>query len=318
MKLFFTKRYLYLTIKWIGFFLAILFLWYKLEQKEAWWLIAKNGLYDGGFLYLLLFLLAGMLIQYGLEAYKWMLMVHVKYHLSFINAIKAIFQGAAFAFITPHGIGDYYGRLLILPDDAQSQAIAATAVSRWMQLVVTALFGLLVIPFLWWSSDDIDMLAKIIYWAFSIGILGVMYLLWTRIKIVQKWMDKTFLKKYISPIIQELQSFSKSTLVKVFLWSTLRYILFSLQFAGSLYFFGIDAPWYIMAEGIILVYVAKSVFPTFLDLGVRELTAIFFFSSYCHDDTLIMLASVTIWLVNMVSPALIGWLWILIRPKEVV
>jgi type III secretory pathway component EscU len=86
----------------------------------------------------------------------------------------------------------------------------------------------------------------------------------------------------------------------------------------SLYFFGVDAPWYVMAEGIILVYVAKSVFPTFLDLGVRELTAIFYFSSYGYDSTMVMLAGLTIWLVNMVSPALIGWIWIVIRPKDTV
>ncbi|MFN8415392.1 MAG: lysylphosphatidylglycerol synthase transmembrane domain-containing protein [Cytophagaceae bacterium] len=318
MKLFLTKRYLYLTIKWVGFFLAILFLWYKLQQQEAWWLIAKNGLYTHGFLYLLLVLFLGMFVQYSMEAYKWKLMVNVKYPITLLDAIKATFQGSAFAFVTPHGIGDYYGRLMILPDEVQSQAIASTAVSRWMQLIVTALFGLLVIPFTWWSDTDIDIVAKVMYWVFSIGIIGVLYFCWIKIGSLKQWLDTTFLKPYTSPVLQDLQSFSKPLLIHILGWSGLRYIVFSLQFALSLYFFGIKAPWYILAEGIILVYMAKSVFPTFLDLGVRELTAVFFFSSYGYDSTLIMLAGLTIWLVNMVSPAVIGWLWILVRPKEVV
>lgn len=317
MKLFFTKRNLYLTIKWVGFFLAILFLLYKLHQQKAWWAIAKNDLYSHEYLYLLLVLLIGMLIQYSMEAFKWKFMLNAKYPLSIIHAVKATFQGTAFAFITPHGIGDYYGRLITLPDEVQSQAIAATAVSRWMQLMVTALFGLMVIPFTWWTESDIDMGAKVTYWLFSIGIIGIIYFSWIKIQRIKQWVETTFLKTYISPVLQDLQAFSKILLIKILLWSVVRYVVFSLQFAISLYYFGIDAPGFIIAEGIILIYMAKSVVPTFFDLGIRELTAIIFFSSYGYNSTLVMLAGLTIWLVNMVCPAVIGWLWILLRPKEV-
>ena len=89
----------------------------------------------------------------------------------------------------------------------------------------------------------------------------------------------------------------------------LRYIIFALQFYLLLYFFGVSTDHLLLIAGVTWTLFAKSSIPSFnflSDLGVREFSALYFFSYYSVDNTLVLLASFTLWCLNLLIPALIG------------
>jgi uncharacterized membrane protein YbhN (UPF0104 family) len=58
----------------------------------------------------------------------------------------------------------------------------------------------------------------------------------------------------------------------------------------------------------------KSVLPSFnflSDLGIREFSAVYFFSPLGVDEIAIISASLLIWLINLLAPAMVGFFYVL-------
>ena len=63
----------------------------------------------------------------------------------------------------------------------------------------------------------------------------------------------------------------------------------------------------LVLAGITWVFLAKSVIPTFnflSDLGIREFSAVLFFDSFSVPVEPIVLASLLIWVINILIPTL--------------
>lgn len=259
----------------------------------------------------MLFLL--MLAQYTLEAYKWKRLMASAWNITLFQAYAAIFKGQAFAFITPHGMGDYYGRLLTIPTSVQSVAIASTLVSRWMQLVITLGVSIIVVPIYLLSISVAPI--PVLHWYFIAAALGLgcIVVLWKMLPKLQSYSYGSSWAAYVLPVLVDIQLFSKKIILEVGVVSFFRYTLFASALGISFYFFDIHPPLAQLIMGIVLIYVAKSIFPTFLDLGIRELTAVYYFGSLGYDEPKILLAGILVWWIQVVVPALLGWLWLVVQ-----
>ncbi|MCK7559184.1 flippase-like domain-containing protein [Chitinophaga sedimenti] len=93
-----------------------------------------------------LFVLIGvillMLLNWGIEARKWQLLVKPLEAVPFRRAFMAILSGVSLSINTPNRIGEYGGRILYVKNRNKLKAIAATVVGSFSQLIATAVFGL--------------------------------------------------------------------------------------------------------------------------------------------------------------------------------
>lgn len=229
-------------------------------------------------------------------------MVNKFTHVSIIDAYKGVLTGVALGFATPHGLGDYFGRILQLKYKDRDELVGSVFLSRISQFIITLLFGgLSLIYFLArypaWTTFDFSIYMLV---AAFIGLIGLLWYL--RKSIFSVLFSFRIVRKYFG----RTREYKGKDFGMVLLLSLLRYLVFSLQFYLLLLLFDIAGSWYNLMLGINLVFIAKSVIPTLFDLGVREYAAFFFFRGLGINDTLVIQASIVLWFVNVLLPSVVG------------
>jgi hypothetical protein len=122
----------------------------------------------------------------------------------------------------------------------------------------------------------------------------------------------TWLAKYQSKWLT-LIDFSIKELLTVLVLAAVRYGVYAVQFLLLLYAFDVDVK---IWDGLALIatfFLFQSSVPTIaiIDLGVRGNLALFVFAGYTLLLEQVVVASFSLWLINLVIPALIGYIVIL-------
>nr|WP_297816623.1 lysylphosphatidylglycerol synthase domain-containing protein [Segetibacter sp.] len=281
----------------------------------------KESLYgrQGWMAVLVMFLMLG---NWSCEALKWKVLIGHIQNISFLTAFKAILSGlsVSVAMNTPNGTGEYFGRILYIKKGNRIRAITLTFVGSISQLIVTLVFGtigvfLLKEKFYNATSQNTHLSLAIINGvaygsiAVTIALISIYFKLSWLVKLLEKI---PFIAKY-AYFIQKLEDLRWHELLKVLLISILRYSVFIVQYLLLLQIFnvGIDivnAFWLITIMFLILAIV-----PTIAlaELGVRGKISIFLFGAFSTNTLGIVLTASTIWLINLILPALAGSLFVL-------
>lgn len=250
-----------------------------------------------------------MPINWLLEAMKWKILARPHSEISTKKAFQGVLSGLSLGFVTPHGIGDYAGRLLSLEGQSRSQLVGSVWLGRAMQMIVTGFFGMVGVGiFIHKSSLQI---VAFNHWWWVIALVGfsIMILLYrSKIKIFGERV------RYYFTILKE---YDWRDYAKIFILSLGRYLIFSTQYLLILNIFEIPLPIIILFGGISWMFLMKSIIPSFnfmSDLGVRELSALTFFDLYKVSQPAILTSSLLLWMINILIPVLVG-LFFLLRLK---
>jgi hypothetical protein len=102
--------------------------------------------------------------------------------------------------------------------------------------------------------------------------------------------------------------YSRKELIKIFLFSVFRYIVFTMQFVILLKLMGVELHFPFLFGLVTIVYLVLAFFPSifFTELPVRGSVALYVIGQYTSQHLSILCASFTIWLINLVIPAIIG------------
>jgi hypothetical protein len=125
---------------------------------------------------------------------------------------------------------------------------------------------------------------------------------------MNKWLIRNN-KKFSVP-----ENYSFQTLSGILFLSTVRYLVFVLQYGLLFSLFGIPLTGLQVFTGVSVMFVLMAVVPTltFLtDLGFRWAVGIQVFQVYTLNTAGILAVSLGIWLINLIIPALVGSLLIL-------
>jgi hypothetical protein len=263
-----------------------------------------------------------MFFNWGIEAIKWrVLMKHIQ-SMSFFKSFKAILSGlsVSLALNTPNGSGEYVGRVLYISEGNRIRAITLTFIGSLSQLIITMLLGTIglflqhanfiattnhSVPFsiIWFDA--------IMYGSLSITVaLGVLYF---KISWLIRLLERIpFVRKY-SFFIQKLEEFGWRELLKVLLLSLIRYTVFVIQYLLLLQLFKVDIPPTTAIWLITVMFLALAIVPTIAlaEVGVRGKLSIYIFGFFSVNTLGIVFTATTIWLINLVVPALAGSLFIL-------
>lgn len=269
-----------------------------------------------------------MPLNWGLETVKWRLLVRQVYPISFRKAFAAVLTGVTLGLFTPNRIGEYGGRMLFLPSRLRWSAVPVTLVGSLAQLTVTVAVGmicLIVFVALWQGLDSLgfEEQAMSLVLGACVPIIVLMAFLWYLLQVPRNWFryvpnrfrNGLWIRQF-GDGLQALRSVSSAVLTRVLVLSLLRYSVFAAQYLFLLSVYGMTLPLLKSVPTVGSVFFVQSVLPTFavVELFRRGEIATTFFGAFSDNTLAIYAASATLWLINLIIPALLGYVLILFRP----
>lgn len=306
------------------FFGPLLFAWlcFSIYQQvnsqahvEATWLRLKESLVNGNGGNLAL-AMALMVANWGLETMKWQLAIAPVHRLRFWQAFKAVLSGVSFSVTTPNRTGEYLGRMLYMPEGKRLKVIAVTLISSCSQLLMTLLFGIL--AFLVLKPALIQAWPVLATWHIHITIglftgLAILTGLYCKVAQLEKWIEQWLKRTSYLYLIEAVRDYNMQRLVALLLLSFTRFCVFVLQYILLFHLFEVYVPALTLFWIMSLVFLVLAVIPsiTLVEIGVRGEISLLLVGLYTNNNLGILLTSVSIWLINLIIPALAGSVLIL-------
>jgi hypothetical protein len=253
-------------------------------------------------------------LNLGLGAQKWRIMVRRFYpKLSFEQAFGAILAGMTTGIFTPNRIGEYGGRVFMLPAGSRLEALIITFIDRVIQMMITLWLGSAALIGFIWFKYDMSLSFKLLSIA---GILivdmSMVLLAFSRLR-VAGILERFRHYKYLRIAQITLERLPPGILGKALFLAAVRYAVFTFQFVLLLYAFGYDKTVLLAVWMILIIFLLKSFAPSVAlsELGVREGIAIFVMEQFSVADPAISFnATFLLYLFNIVLPSVLGMVFL--------
>jgi len=229
----------------------------------------------------------------------------------------ATIAGTSVGLVTPNRTGEFLGRVLFLKPENRVKGSFATALGSIAQFVVTLLMGALALvvlrildhPFPWpngWVTWFILTLTLLV----SFGTL-VLYLHPSLLR--QLLLLVPFLKR-LERASSVLNGYAWPELLIVFFLSLMRYVVFTGQYVMLLVVFGSGLSMMDAILAVPVVYLLSTLVPTVMltELGIRGTAAVALLAPLGGAEISVLLATTVLWSINVVLPALVGSLILLV------
>lgn len=261
----------------------------------------KNGQF-----YYLLIILPLMPINWLLEGLKWQILLKQSYAMSLSKAWASVFSGVAIGSMTPNRVGSFLGRLFWLPPEKRVDGTVHTFYSNWAQLIVTLFmggWGLLYFHFKTLLPDYINLSSILVFFV----LITLMLIFYLFPAFIWRWVRRFF--GFNNPArLDRLFYWEQKNKSWVLFLSFVRYCVFLSQFAAAIYLYQIPIALTDTLAAITATFLFTTFIPSLLfgKLVIRESVAVFCFSFFVTNEPIIVVTSLTIWLVNIFLPAIIG------------
>ena len=271
---------------------------------------------NNSILFLAIFLL--MFVNWLIESIKWRYMISKIEKVDLITSLKAVFTGITVSLFTPNRIGEYGGRVFYLQKADRIKAVLITFIGNMSQLTITIIFGslafLILMPEMIKEETELFNNSLIIDSFFPIIIIintVVLYVFYNLSLFIKLFKRFSFYQKY-DEYFDMFLIFSKKEITHILFLSLLRYIVFSFQFLLLLYCFDVSLIFYKSLFLIMLFFLIVSIIPTIAiaEIGVRGSVAILLFSYFAVNPISVFSATISLWLINLVVPSIIGLFFI--------
>ena len=258
------------------------------------------------------FLFAAILlmpVNIFLESTKWRLFVEeFQEDFSISDALKSMLCGSFFGFISPNRVGEFLGRLNRIKKESRSRALTAGYWGGLAQFIVTFSFGIYMGGRAIMHHANIKSLDVYTIPAALLIIIcaSIVYfnLKWFLSKVSQFPLLRKITKKY--PLEYEVP---KQKLLLILFITLLRYLVYVAQYIYLLYFFGVDLSYEALFSAVSTMLVVHTLFPSvpFIDLAVKGNALVLVLKNLSNNELGILLAVFTIWVINIIIPALVGY-----------
>lgn len=262
-----------------------------------------------------------MIINWGVEARKWQVLLKPVERMSLWSAFKATLAGVAFAINTPNRMGEYGGRVLFVREDNRIKAISLTVVGSMSQLLVTLLTGCGGLIFLLNISESatslvvsksyffwIQVIVYIVSALLLVGLLIYFQLNWL-VRLIEKVQPFSKFAYHVAV----LEALNFEVLLRVLSLSMTRYLVFICQYILMIQLMQVDVTVWQAFWLISVIFLVMAVIPTvaLAEIGLRGKVSLELFGLFSSNNLGVIAASIGIWAINLIIPALMGSLLIL-------
>ena len=309
----------------INYFLGpALFVWLsfsiyrEIKQQpdlEKTWTAIKESL-QSPLLWNLVAVIALMFVNWAIEAVKWKISVERIQKVSLFKAFKAVLSGVSFSVSTPNRVGEYLGRVLYMDAGNKLKTISITIVGSISQLIITLMMGCIGLVLLRSKIDEAHLITPIWIDVIIYGTISVLFILtlfYFRLAWIIKWVDRLPGSKRFVYLVNALEDFDATLLLKLLSLSLLRFIVFIVQYYLLFRLFDVQILWWQGFWSVSVTFLILSAIPTFAiaDIGLRGKISLILIGLFSSNSAGIIFATVGIWLINLVIPAIAGSLLIL-------
>lgn len=254
-------------------------------------------------------------VNWGIESIKWKLLVQQVQQLTFSTAVKSVLAGCAVTLLTPNRVGEFGGRILYVNAEHRIKAISLSLVGSISQLLVTMLVGCLgllyVKVFFTFNNDVLAFLPALLKEAaiYCSGALTLFFLLfYFRLRWLVAIMERMPYLKIAVNHTKVLGEVGSEQLLKILFLSLARYIVFVLQYVLLLNVMQVEVDGWLCFCLLTIFYMVMAIIPSLgiVELPVRVTAAWLIFKMYTVNELGVGTASLGIWMINVLLPAIIG------------
>ncbi|MBX9734028.1 MAG: flippase-like domain-containing protein [Chitinophagaceae bacterium] len=309
----------------VGPALFIWFSWsiyYKIQEQrdvqQSWQEIVKAV--NSSNFWNLSFVVILMLANWGIEARKWQIQTANMEKLSFLAACKAIFAGQAMGFSTFNRIGEPAGRAIFLREGNRLRGVVLSFVGSMAQIITTFVMGAICLLYLRLNMLDsthqipglsIFWLDSLIY-IITVGV-SLFSLAYFRMPGLIELLERIPIVTKYRFFVERLEVFSYSQLFRILGYSFLRFFVFLLQYYLMSSVFDISIFWLdvFALVGVLLLVLAIVPTITLAELGLRGQVSLILFGLFTSNSLGIIAMAASIWLINLLLPAILGTIFVL-------
>jgi hypothetical protein len=295
----------------IGIALSALLLWgIYLQVKKQVDKVGTDALWQTGPQVFLWICVTLMLVNVALEAKKWQILAGSAMALGFRQALSSYLAGIAISIVTPNRLGEYPGRILYLKRKNTFRLISVSILGSFAQLLTIFIYGTAALiyynfvhPGFWEKvllvgSAGMTVVLALCYWRFES---------WLPVLSKVKWLQKY---KIYGQLMMRFNNKEQLTILGI---SILRFAVFTAQYLVLLRWMNVYVPatggFFLSALFFWTIAVVPSI--ALAELGIRGKVGLYLFAHYSDNAIGILSATVGIWFINLIIPAILGCILLL-------
>lgn len=261
-------------------------------------------------------LIVGSVLNWGLEGYKWHCVGSSSIGLKYGEAMKGVLSGVAIGMWMPGRVGAWVGKLFFVQKERRKSALFPLLVSSAVQFTTTVLSAGIALLILWVAGMGAQGLLEggMLFYGglFVLLFIAAGTLLYALLQ--SSWSER--LLRWVgmrSGKVLAVRDLPMSLYGQLLGLAFLRYCIILLQFVLIVRFFVPTASFFELFLLIPLVLFLVSVIPSpvLAKLGVREWVVVAVLAPVVGHGSELLLASMSIWTVNLLLPALLGGTFLL-------
>lgn len=254
--------------------------------------------------YLFIIAILLMPLNWGLETIKWRMLLRTQTPLK--KLLQSVIAGITIGFVTPGRSGEFVGRVMFLDEGDNSKVFYLSSIGGLAQTAASLVIG---VPFVYlWRNDAV--LTEIVT-----GSALVYLLVFFRFDLLNRLISKWRLLQRYGLLIEHGALPAIDTQVWVLLLSILRFTVYLAQYVLLLLFFGLSNDVLALFTHSVVYLLAQTFSPLMplLDFSYRGASALYVFNGFSNNSIAILSSVMIVWLINLVLPAVIGYVFILKR-----
>ncbi len=269
---------------------------------------------------LLLATIGLMLVNWGIEARKWQLVVRQLEPISFRRAYYSVLTGVSISLNTPNRVGEYGGRILYLQPANRLRGISLNMVTSVSQLIVTMVMGIAGLCYLLtvFTTGMLGSHGLTPFWMHVILYGGTAFctvtiVLYFRLSWLVRILESIPGMQRLKPYINVLDHYEWPLLARMLLLSAVRFVVFVTQYILMFRLLHVEVTWVQGFWAVSVLMLILALIPTIAiaELPIRLEASKAFLNLFSPNDLGIDAASFGIWIINLIIPALLGSLLIL-------
>lgn len=304
-------------LQWLVLLLCLWYLamhWdnYQVRQAATWFFSTAKTQW-------LMFTLVALLmpVNLGLEIAKWRLQTAPLGGQTWLQATKGVLAGLSLSLFAPQMVGELGGRFLHFKGKGRVATAGAWAIGNWAQTLATLSIGFTGLMVLALSQSGGKLPIASAAWVMGVVIMLLVFALWFMQAKWLPWMAARLPYAKWKNVWLAWQLFKPSTRWTILLLSVFRYLVFATQLTLLLSLL-VAAPWWLLAAVVATSYLVKAVLPILSLLGdiALRVSALLLACEWAglNPSATVALASMSIWVLNLLVPAVCGAPFIL-TPK---
>lgn len=263
-----------------------------------------------GWLYLTTVLIF-MPVNWLLEIIKWNTLVTRFQTFGIKKSTLSVLSGVSMAIMTPGRIGEYGGRLIGVDSENRPKAILANLISSLSQNIINIGLGLVMALFFFNTYMEIQQGVFLSLVFASTLIVSVLLLAFFRVDLIDGLLAYLPQYKWVMKVRGSVSSFAtvdNKTLFFILGLSFVRYSVYLSQYVLLIFFFGVTDQLVPAILGVSTLFFLQSnlPLPPALSVFARGEMAIYLWSVFTTNVLGIVAATFSLWIINLVVPAIIG------------